>query len=247
MRIFRWKRTPKPTFDAPLAPSVPVCVIGDIHGRADLLARLLERLAATVPPQACLVFVGDFVDRGDQSREVLETLWSLQQERTGQAICLMGNHERMLLDFLDEPVAHGARWMRHGGLQTLASYRVGPAAATAEGADWIAVRDWFREELGETEPWLRTLPLTWQSGNLAVVHAAVDPALALEDQSESVLLWGHPEFGKTLRTDGIWVAHGHTIIDQPRAEHGRISVDTGAYATGTLTAAFINEGMVTFL
>ncbi len=247
MRLFNWKRTPKPTFEAPLAPDVPFCAVGDIHGRADLLPGLLERMRQGAPSATKLIFVGDYVDRGDQSREVLDRLRTLQRERPEEVICLMGNHERMLLDFLDDPAAHGPRWMRHGGLQTLASYRVGGVRETGEGAQWIAARDAFRSALGQSEDWLRNLPLLWQSGNVAVVHAAADPALAMDAQADRALLWGHKHFDSTPRTDSVWVVHGHTIVDEPYAQSGRIAIDTGAYATGRLTAASIDSSDVTFL
>ena len=82
---------------------------------------------------------------------------------------------------------------------------------------------------------------------MTVLHAAADPLCPLDQQSDSVLLWGHPEFFKIPREDGQWIVHGHTIVDAPTADKGRISVDTGAYATGRLTAASIADGSVDFV
>jgi serine/threonine protein phosphatase 1 len=247
MRFFNWKPAPKATFDAPLAPDVAFYAIGDIHGRADLLQRLLGQIGGGEHPAARLIFVGDYVDRGDQSREVLEMLRALQAEKTQDTVCLMGNHERMLLDFLDDPVTHGPGWTRHGGLQTLASFGVGMAPDTGDAARWIATRDALRSALGPGETWLRDLPLRWQSGNVAVVHAGADPALAIEAQADRTLLWGHKDFEARQRTDSVWVVHGHTITENPEATLGRIPVDTGAYATGRLTAAFVDRDTLSFL
>lgn len=245
MRFFHWKRAPRPKFDAVLAPDAPFFVVGDVHGRADLLTGLLPRLEDSTRATH-LVFVGDYVDRGDQSREVLELLQDLHSRTPDRVVCLMGNHERMLLDFLEEPEVHGPRWLRHGGLQTLASYRISPVSGPASSEKWADVRDNFRAALGPTESWLRALPLVWQSGNVAVVHAAADPALPIGDQYERTLLWGHEDFETVPRRDSVWVVHGHTITDVPQSAQGRIAVDTGAYATGRLTAAHIESGAVTF-
>lgn len=246
MRFFFWKRAPKPTFDSPLMPETPFFAVGDVHGRVDLLQILLGRLGETGHPDAKLIFVGDYVDRGDQSREVLNLLQSLRADHPDDVICLMGNHERMLLDFLDDPERYGPRWLRNGGLQTLASYRIGAVPQNCSREAWETTRDNFRAALGQTENWLRELPLIWRSGNVAVVHAGADPSRPINEQEDKVLLWGHRDFAKKPRTDETWVVHGHTITDSPEPLLGRIPVDTGAYATGRLTAALVERGSVSF-
>jgi hypothetical protein len=90
--------------------------------------------------------------------------------------------------------------------------------------------------------WLRALPLTRRNGNLLITHAGADPARDPNDQRSKDLLWGCEGFTTTLRTDGLWVAYGHVIQDAPSAENGRIALDTGAYATGVLTAAILGDG-----
>ncbi|KAA2311718.1 serine/threonine protein phosphatase [Pseudooceanicola sediminis] len=259
MRFLTRFRAPKPTFSSPLAPGEPFFAIGDIHGCDHLMPGLLERIDEIyarqqdqhearngAPWSARLVFVGDYVDRGDQSAAVLHRLQALQRDHPS-TLCLMGNHEQMLLQFLDTPGESGPRWMRYGGLQTMASFGVAPPAATAPADKWEEARDRFRTALGApTEAWLRALPLIWQTGNVIVVHAGADPARPPAKQSEATLLWGHSDFTSTPRTDGLWVVHGHTIVEQPRPEMGRLPVDTGAYATGRLTAALISPGKVEF-
>jgi serine/threonine protein phosphatase 1 len=95
--------------------------------------------------------------------------------------------------------------------------------------------------------WLRARPLSWGSGNVWSVHAGADPGLPMTRQPDEVLIWGHPAFRSTPRTDGQWVIHGHTIVDAPCAHLGRIALDTGAYATGRLSAAAISADGVDFI
>jgi len=232
----------------PTAPAVPFYAVGDIHGRADLLERLLQAIAAEPGAEsATLVFVGDYIDRGDDSAAVLERLRALEAARPGAVICLLGNHERMMLDFLDDPAAKGRRWLRNGGLQTLLSFGAG-LGGTAIGEalpadDRERLAEVLRSRLPEgLEAWLRSRPLTWQSGNVAVTHAGADPARPLAEQGEDTLIWGHEAFFEMPREDGLWIVHGHTMCDAPTAEAGRIGIDTGAVFTGRLTAAALAPG-----
>lgn len=222
----------------PVRPVSPFFAIGDIHGRVDLLISLLRQLDAGLP----VIFVGDYVDRGENSAEVLRVL----RGRPG-ALCLMGNHEDMMLSFLDDPVGRGGHWLRNGGLQTLASFGVAGLTDSSKGADLQAARDALAAAMGPgLIAWLRARPLWYQSGNVAVVHAGADPGLAIKDQKDAHLLWGHPDFVRKPRSDGLWIVHGHRIVDAPLAENGVISIDTGAYATGCLTAALIAADGVNF-
>ena len=246
MFSFFRKRDPKPVFDADPMPDEPFTVIGDVHGSDGLLERLFTQLESETAA-AKIICVGDYVDRGENSAEVINFLIAKQKEDPDRLICLMGNHERMMLDFLDEPTRAGPRWMRYGGLQTVASFHLHPPSAGATDDDWFMLRDQLESILGvERETWLRALPLSWQSGNVAVVHAAADPGVAVQDQSPRSLLWGHPDFETTQRGDNTWIVHGHTIVPKPYMDQGRIAIDTGAYATGRLTAALITQGQVLF-
>lgn len=218
------------------APSTPLAVIGDVHGRADLLSKALKGSVGTT------ILVGDYIDRGEDSAGVLRAL----AERD-DLICLMGNHEEMLLKFLDTPEDHGRRWLRYGGLQTLASFGVTGAMETSGAQELERARDSLAEAMGPALiDWVRARPSMWQSGNVAITHAGADPAIPMAAQSPQVLRWGHPDFYSTPRTDGIWVVHGHTIVETPAMRNGRVSVDTGAYATGRLTMALITDQGVSF-
>ena len=220
----------------PLAVERPVAIIGDLHGCLELTEDLLAKLQEQAPGVE-LVFVGDYIDRGEKSAEVLRLLVNMPE-----AVCLKGNHEQMLIDFLENPEEKGARWLRYGGLQTVASFRCSTPVDRL-----VDLRDELRAAIGqEMMPWLGGLPLTYSNGNLRVVHAAAHPERPMNLQSESVLMWGHPKFEHIGRNDGIWIAHGHTIVATPLVRSGRISVDTGAYATGRLTAAIITNGEVEF-
>ena len=207
----------------------------------------MERLIPKLP-DGPVVFVGDYVDRGEDSAGVLRRLFDLETTRE-KVTCLMGNHEHFVLDFLEKPAQAGPRWLRHGGLQTLASFSVTPPSGPdVTEADWDAARDKLRSALGpDLETWIAARPALWRSGNVAVVHAGADPAQPIEAQKPGTLIWGHPDFDSTARTDGIWVVHGHTIVGEPGRFQGRVPIDTGAYATGQLTAALIDEDQVSFL
>lgn len=234
-------------FDAALEPAENFIAIGDVHGRADLLRELDQLIEADFPDWP-VVFLGDYVDRGDQSRAVLELLMTVDPEGRPPVQCLMGNHERMLLDFLDTPSQAGRSWLRNGGLQTLASFSVAPPKPNTGDGALVEVRDRLKAAMGPTMiDWLRQRPLTWKSGNVWAVHAGADPDIAMDHQDPKTVLWGHPHFHRKARSDDQWVVHGHTVVDRPKQECGRISVDTGAYATGLLTAAAISADGITYI
>lgn len=230
-----------PAFPPP-HPDTPVEIVGDLHGCAHLIDALPP--AETGCPR---IFVGDLVDRGPDSRGVVDRVRA--HEEAGHGTCLLGNHEAMMLGFLDDPVAKGQLWLRNGGMETLLSFGVSPDALRADGEVLLAARDAFRAALGAgTEAWLRARPLLWQSGNLVITHAGADPGVAIADQSARALLWGHPDFTRVQRQDGIWIARGHIIVDAPEAKSGRIAIDTGAFAAGRLSMARVTpDGEISFL
>lgn len=229
-------------------PVAPVCIIGDLHGMADLLTAMLALIAAqpggpSATTAARIIFTGDLTDRGPGSAAVLATVRRLCQSDPAHHICLMGNHERMLLDFLDTPAKAGKRWIAAGGSDTLISYGITARTdAATPAARYTALADALRAALPPgVLDWLRQLPLYWQDGGLAVVHAGADPALPLADQPAAALIWGHPQFHSTPRTDGLWIAHGHVIVPDVQIAQGRIAVDTGAYKTGRLSALWLDK------
>ncbi|EPX77711.1 serine/threonine protein phosphatase [Litoreibacter arenae DSM 19593] len=196
-----------------------------------------------------LVFVGDYIDRGPSSAAVLQRLHDLASEFPNNVICILGNHEQMMLDFLDAPEARHARWFRNGAAETLASFGINLPEEAVWATHANALASALRTQMNaDLEIWLRSLPLSVTSGNLMITHAGIDPGRPVEDQSPRVLLWGHPEFLSRTPASGTWVAHGHTPMDNAVCEDGRISVDTGGYDTGCLTAAAVlPDGTVEFL
>lgn len=243
-RLFGSK-DPAPAFTAPLTPDSPVFIIGDLHGCLRPMQDLQKQMQVE-NPDAHQVYVGDYIDRGDQAKEVLEALFA--ERDNPQITCLRGNHEDMMLSFLQNPVEKGPRWLRYGGQNTLGSFGIDGIPTNSDEDVLEATAAKLREAIGLSMlRWVETLPTSWQSGNLAVVHAAADPNLPIALQSERTMKWGHKDFMTVPRTDGIWVAHGHNIVEEANAEAGRIAVDTGAYATGRLTAAYISYGELRFL
>ena len=239
------RRTTADSSNTPaLAPGNQFYAVGDIHGRLDLLQALLVQLEPACP----IVFVGDYIDRGAQSAQVLRYLHALSLSPDRKVICLMGNHEEMLLQFLETPAYTNRLWLRNGGLQTLASFGVTGVDETIADEDAPTVADALRAAMGEDLIlWLQSLPLTWSSGNVTAVHAALDPNRPLEHQHKQTCLWGHRQFGRSSRDDGQWVIHGHTIQTSPRVASGVISIDTGAFMTGRLTAAEVSPSGVRFV
>ncbi|MEX0317515.1 MAG: metallophosphoesterase family protein [Ruegeria sp.] len=228
----------------PIAPDHRFYAVGDIHGRLDLLEELLTQLDPDYP----LVFVGDYIDRGENSAGVLRRLRILARDERRQVICLLGNHEEMLLRFVDDPKRVGRLWLQNGGLQTFASFGVTDVTEVTSGDGAVAAAESLSAAMGEDLlDWLRTRPLTWQCGNVIVAHAAMDPTVSVAEQDRRVLLWGRPALGEHRRQDGFWLVHGHTIVPEPCLQDGLISIDTGAFVTGQLTAAEISRGRVRFI
>lgn len=229
-------------------PEWPVYAIGDIHGRNDLLDRLLNRISAHNGDRfAELVFLGDYVDRGPDSRAVIETLVSKPAHSSLRWTFLKGNHEATLLDFLKDPSV-GPAWFQYGGGETLMSYGVRPPLLKGDDAAWAEASEAFAAALPDTHAgFLRTLEPSVARGGYMFVHAGVDPARPLDAQDEKDLLWIREAFLEDSRRLERVVVHGHTPEPAPHRDARRIGVDTGAYQTGILTAAAIDNAGVEFL
>ncbi|QXT40578.1 metallophosphoesterase family protein [Gymnodinialimonas ceratoperidinii] len=242
------------SWDAP-APAELVYVVGDVHGCVDKLHTLLTRIDMDAGDHAGgsgkVVFVGDYIDRGEASADVLRFLAEMTADFPERIVALMGNHERMMLDFLADPTGAAKRWLRYGGLQTLASFGVGAGLTTdsRNAGDLLDAAGDLREAMGtDLVDWIKNLPLSWSTGTLWVTHAGADPDLAMSVQKSKALLWGADTFLSQERTDGQWVAFGHQPFETPFAEQGRIAVDTGAVYGGVMTAARVDpSGDVRFL
>lgn len=236
-------------------PARPLYAIGDIHGRADLLGGLLRLIAEDISnlgyeSNPLLVFLGDYVDRGPHSREVIEIVSGLQDRTGWEVIGLKGNHEAVMLRFLDGADC-GREWSRHGGRETLLSY--GVRVEDGAAADWDKVRTALRDALPSRHlDFLKSLSLYAVHGRYVLVHAGLRPGIALSEQSERDLLWIREDFFAADSQDsdcwdGVVVVHGHTPTPEPHLGARRIGIDTGAYATGALTAVRLTGGEVSIL
>ena len=249
-KLFRAKKSapdaPPPVEAGPLEVLEPALYVGDLHGRLDLFDRLMTlcQEEGLLSDGCRLVFLGDYVDRGDSSRQVLDWLFRLDSVKDGPVICLKGNHEQMMLDFLDDPKHRARHWFRNGGFQTLASFGLRPPAISASDSTMRDTAQALRDAIGiEMLDWLRNMPSYWVNGNLLAVHAGANPGLPVYLQNEHWLVWGHPQFRRAPRSDGLWVVHGHTIVPEPCVtKMNHICVDTGASATGRLSAALTAPG-----
>jgi serine/threonine protein phosphatase 1 len=249
-----------------------VYAIGDIHGRADLLALLHAAIledAAQAQSQTetgaggarrVAVYVGDYVDRGLHSREVIDLL--LREKLPGfESVFLMGNHEDMMLRFLADAGA-GPLWLANGGDATLVSYGVrGAADPSADGGgpsadgggNERAVRfESLRGALAAALPadhlaFLRALRPSHAEGDYLFVHAGVRPGVPVARQRREDLLWIRDEFLDSAADHGAVVVHGHSIAYQPERHANRIGIDTGAYVTGHLTALVLDGATQRFM
>jgi serine/threonine protein phosphatase 1 len=219
-----------------------VYAVGDIHGRYDLLERLLEKIdadaadAVEAAPPPVVVFVGDYIDRGSDSRAVIDRAIRLKTDGRYEVRALKGNHEAALLEFLRD-AKFGSTWAEYGGFQTLASYGVSPPTLRSSMGDWEAVRRAFAQALPASHlAFLSNLELTARYGAYLFVHAGLRPGVPLSDQQERDLLWIRDDFLQSLGPHEAVIVHGHTPEPAPFMGSQRIGIDTGAYATGVLTA-----------
>lgn len=237
-----------PTFRVPEASRV--YVIGDIHGRADLLARLHDLITADAEAhptrRKVVVYLGDYVDRGFESREVIDGL--LAQPLQGfEVVRLKGNHEQVLLDFLDDSTM-GFNWLMIGGDATLYSYGVAKAPRAGRLDNLDTVQGAFRDALPQSHlDFFRGLESYHVEGDYLLVHAGVRPGVALADQEARDLIWIRDEFLNSAADHGKMVVHGHSIVDRPETRANRIAIDTGAFATGRLTCLVLDGTAREFL
>ena len=225
--------------------------IGDIHGRDDLLSRLHsvieEDLAETAQThEATVIYLGDYVDRGGDSKAVIDRLLDRPLEGV-QSVFLKGNHEDAMLRFLAGDKG-AERWLTIGGGATARSYGVTLQPAESDSTDLSLVR----KHLGEAVPerhktFLRELKLLHEVGDYLFVHAGIKPGLPLEEQSPQDLLWIRSKFLKSRRNHGRIVVHGHSAAGKTVVRRNRICVDTAAYATDRLSSVVLEGASRRFI
>lgn len=222
-----------------------VYAIGDIHGRADLLidaiARIDDDLARRPIEHAIEVYLGDYIDRGPDSKAVIDLL-SLRLVKNS-AICLRGNHEALMEDFLRDP-ANLRPWLQLGGVQTLESY--GVSFSPGVGSEIDTHRRFWRAFPRAHEIFLQCLRYSFCCGDFLFVHAGIRPGVPIERQHFHDLLWIRREFLNSTANHGKYVVHGHSPVGHPDIRRNRMNIDTGAWRTGTLTCVAF-EGTETLI
>ncbi|WP_336969661.1 metallophosphoesterase family protein [Sphingobium aromaticiconvertens] len=221
-----------------------VYAIGDIHGRLDLLIKMEEAIRRDVASgdfgPAAICYLGDYIDRGPQSADVVERLCSPIDDGI-ERVFLMGNHEDRLLDFLDDPTRYGPSWLRYGGREAMESYGITLPATDAD-VDWLEFRDRFLITFPASH---RTFieglhpGLFWR--NYLFVHAGINPDARTDSQALHDLMWIREPFLSHEGDWGLTVVHGHTVFDTPQIHDNRIGVDTGAYQSGILSAVKVTD------
>ena len=227
-----------------------IYAIGDIHGRADLLALLLDRIRDDTEGAAglrkVLVYLGDYVDRGTDSFAVAETVIS-ETPKGFEAVHLKGNHEDFLLHFVKDG-SLGNSWMKNGGKATLLSYGVDlrgppfvPRALAAARHDFLSMLP--RNHLN----FYQGLKISHLEGDYLFVHAGLKPGLPIDAQDEFDLMWIRGEFLDSSIDFGPMVVHGHTTRPLPEVRGNRIGIDTDAFQTGRLTCLVLENNSQRFL
>ena len=207
-----------------------IYAIGDIHGRYDLLQKALQEIARDSPdaanpganPGATIVFLGDYIDRGPQSREVVSCLMRGPRRDGDRWICLKGNHEQMAWD-AHQPGGNRHFWLDNGGDATLDSF---------DGTMPAGVLAWFRD-----------LPLSHGTEQHFFVHAGIMPGVPLEAQDDETLMWIRHRFLDDGRDHGKHIVHGHTPSYFAELKPNRTNLDSMAFQTGRLSVGRFDRGV----
>lgn len=238
----------------PSAPSLPsgerIYAIGDIHGRLDLFEQIMALIrqdnARRTPATVTIVLLGDIVDRGPSSAELISKArtFGLHSPRF---ITLKGNHEAAMVDSARGDLYALKFWLEHGGDATLTSMGL-PADLVGFGASetlLAAIQEQLPEDIID---WMAALPLTFRRGNCLFVHAGIRPGVKLSRQTPDDMLWIRNDFIESEIEPEHLVIHGHSVSHQmPMLRNSRIGIDTGAYHTGRLTAVGLEHRQHWFL
>jgi len=238
---------------APL-PHVPegllLYVIGDIHGRIDLLARLMKLIKTDATqhpsPKKELIFLGDYIDRGVDSKGVIDYLLT-RLPKDMKITFLRGNHDDRLLNFLNGDLNQAPDWLALGGMATLVSYGINPYRANVIH-DLKALHKAMIEKIpAEHRAFLKATKIDTTRGDYYFVHAGVRPGVPIEKQTSEDRLWIRHDFLGSAHDHGKVIVHGHSILPEPDIQHNRVGIDTGAYATGILTCLVLQGSTQRFL
>jgi serine/threonine protein phosphatase 1 len=223
------------------APGYRAYAVGDVHGRLDLLEELLAKIHADLQHhpsrKTLLVFVGDLIDRGPKSAQVIERLRTYKRQGI-RPVFLLGNHEEVLLRILGGDAELITKWRWFGGAECLQSYGLDPEQFS-QISDQLAL-ELVREAIPkEHVQFLESFVDSCRFGDYLFVHAGIRPGVELEDQRQSDLRWIREPFLLDETDHGFVVVHGHTISSEVEERANRIGIDTGAYRSNVLTALAI--------
>jgi len=237
---------PSRSVNASAPADTRIYAVGDIHGRADLLSEITARIDDDIRRRpiahAVEVYLGDYIDRGLDSRTVIDLL--AVRLVANRAVCLRGNHEAVMEGFLQDP-AILQYWLPLGGMQTLASYGIELRDETETASD---LRLRFLNAFPRAhELFMQCLRNQFSCGDFLFVHAGIRPDIPIEQQDVNDLIWIRNEFLESTRKHQRFVVHGHTPVPHPDIRHNRINIDTGAWRTGTLTCIAIEGLTILFL
>jgi serine/threonine protein phosphatase 1 len=227
-----------------------VFAIGDIHGQLDCLKALHRKIQSIINSEPThryiIVYLGDYIDRGLQSKDVIDCLISTPLQHA-ESFFLKGNHEQALLNFLDGSLPYD-RWLRWGGDATLRSYGVNLASPAANAETVNAMRQELSQKIPASHhQFLNSLKLMHDEGDYVFVHAGIRPNVPLDKQLPEDLLMIRDDFiGRPLQSEKM-IIHGHTIFPQPYIRERSIGIDTGAYTTGILTAISLEDDRYEFI
>ena len=236
----RWPAPPRLSLEP--GPDL-IYAIGDVHGCLDLLQGLERQIAedaADTPGDRLIVMLGDLIDRGPASAEVIEHMQA-PPPAGFRRLCLRGNHEQMLLGFLRQQ-RDGAVWLANGGWKTIASYGASPTEMAAASGRRAAVDLLLRYIPHEHIDWLSGLPVLIETPEVIFAHAGIRPGVAIADQTDDDLMWFRDDYADDFASARRTVVHGHTPRDEPLVTPFRIAIDTGACLTGKLTAVRLARG-----
>jgi hypothetical protein len=225
---------------ASLPTGVRIYAVGDIHGRSDLLSRVLRGIGADCrrrpADRSITLFIGDYIDRGPDSRSVLDLL--LRWRQNNETVFIRGNHEIFLPRFLADSRTLDA-WRQNGGLETLLSYGLKPTV-NPDRHEQVRLADELADALPKQHlDFLDSLDLSFSCGDYLFVHAGIRPGVPIREQTEDDMLWIREEFLAHEQPFERFVVHGHTPVSVPDLRSNRINIDTGAFATGRLTCIVI--------
>jgi len=235
-----WQNSAKPR-----KPRLPdgTCIyaVGDIHGCANQLAKVFaaidHHLSRVRPKRPIQVFLGDYIDRGPASSQVIDML--IDRAQRHETIFLKGNHEAMLLDLLRAPEIFPS-FKQYGGLPTLLSYGLTPSVNPDHEEQQALIKALAQKIPHLHRRFFDDLRPKFFCGDFLFVHAGVRPGIPLRKQKEEDLLWIRDEFLSSDKNFGKFIVHGHTPVSKPDIRPNRINIDTGAYATGILTLLTIH-------